>query len=195
MCTPLLHAEHHAQATRAPTPFAFTQSGHEAPLRVKPGQQVLEIPNPGLDLDDQERSVARTPGQDVNGAALAVVRERVLGLEFPAQPQQNAGRRLDKGRVSPVSNPVDLRGPPTQPHNRRQTHGSANRPQVTDGHAIDQPPLQSRDGLTAHPGPRSDVLLAQVAGESNLPNHPADLEVVAHAASIASATWWPLMCA
>ncbi len=77
--------QHHDRAhlRRSPPEALGRDTGDEPHLCVERAEQPFHGAQLRLDLHDQERSAGRVPGEDVDGAALAVMREAHLHVRLP----------------------------------------------------------------------------------------------------------------
>lgn len=105
----------------------------EAAFPIDAGQRGLEVKNPGLDLDHEERSRRRVPGQKVNGSALSVSAERELGQQIPARTVQDPGACIGQLGVSPIEQPIHLPTAPTRLEVELDAHRGRDRAQGVDG--------------------------------------------------------------
>jgi hypothetical protein len=56
------HHQDHSHEPRPPTPLSRRQPGQKAALSVKGDEQILQVPEPGLGLDDKQRAEGGLPG-------------------------------------------------------------------------------------------------------------------------------------
>lgn len=66
-----LHDQGDAHGLRPPAALAAKEFRNETALSIEGGQEVLQVPDAGLDLTDEERSAGGMPCQAVHGASFA----------------------------------------------------------------------------------------------------------------------------
>ena len=87
----------------------------EPTLPVGRADQLVDVGDVRLELDDEQRTSARMPGEDVDDAALAVDRERDLGRGDPCrQVAESPGDGLVQSRVTGVEQPIEVAGAPSR---------------------------------------------------------------------------------
>ena len=95
-----------------PPPAAWDNYRYDPRLHVQRPHRVLEIHQLSLDLDDQQRSAIRPPGEDVDGATLAEMVERVLDARVPAGADEPLDDSILQSGVPPVEQTGQLRTSP-----------------------------------------------------------------------------------
>lgn len=146
-----------------PAPLRREEPGGEAHLAVVRGEQVLEVGDPGLDLDDDQGAVRLVPAHDVDAAPLAGVAERVLDQDLPARRPQTAHDLLDEPRVRRVEEPVELRTAPARRERQRRVERSPDVPQRPERDASESSTLDLGDALPGDAGDPPDIRLAETA--------------------------------
>jgi hypothetical protein len=150
----------------APAPFAKDEGGHDAPLPIDAGMNILDIWESGLDFIDRERALRGSPTQEIDRPAFAEVVERVFDNGFPARRSVTAYRLLDERRVAGIQElgaicwreawvdiGSDAQGGP-QTANRRE------------GESLELPPFDKRHDIVAHAGAPGDVRLPETVADS-----------------------------
>lgn len=143
------------------------------------GHQSLRIHQLGLELDDEKASRLRVPGQDVDHASLAVVRERDLGQPTPAI--QLVEKRADRGvevDMRSVDQTVDLRASVVEPRVQACAERSGHGAHRVEWVAAGQPVLDPSHDLALDACAPSDIRLAQVPADADDPERVADAHVV-----------------
>ena len=127
-----------------------------------------------LDLDHQYGGRRGMPGEDIDGATIRVDRERDLGPDGPAGPLQHRDRPTHQGSVAFVEQPIDVAAPPTQRDSQVSAELLGDRFEHAESRAINQPALDHRHEVLAHPGGCSEVLLAEALSDPQRANAPAE---------------------
>ena len=168
---------------RLPAAFLGDLAG-EPPLPVERSHQLVDVGDVRLQLDDQERSPARMPGDDVDDAPLAVDRERDFRRELPGRQRvpEPGGDRVMERRVAGVEqrsrSPARHRGEEVDSNIERGRDGSHG----AKRQGVEVTSFEARDRGIGNAGPRRQVPLTPAATVADRPDRRAETSIV-HLAS------------
>lgn len=123
--------------------------------------QVVDIDDVRLEFDDQQRSLARVPGEDVDYAAFAVDRVRDFWREDPvrndlAEPARN---ELMQVRMPPIQETVQVPGSPTGNQVNPDVELAGDILDGRDRQRANMPTLDPADRRLGHARSRTELLL------------------------------------
>jgi hypothetical protein len=132
------------------------------------------------------------PSNDVDGAALAKMVERILEKYLPGSANKDAADMLPNSGMTLVQQPVEGAASPASLELEPYSDRTADRPKVIDGHRSQSPTFGSRDPGLTNAGSGCDVRLAHSCLNSDCAEDRANLQVVQrrivpHAPSLAVA--------
>ncbi len=91
---------------------------------------LLDTGERGLDLDDEQRADTLVPGEEIDGAALAVDRIRHFEPDLPAEASKQRDDRSNQSCVTLVNEPVEMTSAPVQLNGELGIERSGDSPQV-----------------------------------------------------------------
>ncbi len=151
---------------RVPAWIVGQQLRHDPRLRVHRSQHGLDTIQLRLDLDQEERSCACVPGQDIHRSAVAIAIERVLDDNLPtlAEPGHDC---LHEPGVSGVQEPIELGSFPSENHADGDPQWGGDLLDRAQGRVVGLAAFEQRDGLLSHRSQRGELYLRQSATAPN----------------------------
>jgi len=170
--------EEAAHRRRIPAFLPGENVGQDANLALERTDGCLDIPDPGLDFDDEQRASRRVPGNDICRPTLAEVVEGDLDTRNPAKFVEPADYVFDQRRVTAIDQSVKLAGSPPGVDRYRDVQGRADRAQSVEGDMLELSEFHTGDQGLAHGSCRCQIVLPPTATDPNLAHHPADSSVI-----------------
>jgi hypothetical protein len=167
----LAHDQDQTEFVGPPFPLGGDQLGYQAGLPVEHGQHLLKIVHLGLDLDDQQRSPLGLPTQNIDGADLAKVAERVLHGRSPAQSCKDTNDGIDQFRVPAIQKSREFATPPSRCERKPDFERGTNASNGVEPQAPEIAALHVRHCPLTDAGLASDVDLAQPSSMTDSTDH------------------------
>jgi len=140
--------------------------GTEPVLAMERAENLPDIDDLGLQLDEQERSHALVPGDDVDNAAVAVVRERDLRPKRPPrQTAEPAAHVFRECRMPGAHEPIELRVPGSRQQLGADLQRGGNPTDDRHHNVVERASLDPRDRPAGNAGGVGEVKLAPAAAD------------------------------
>jgi hypothetical protein len=133
---------------RIPAKLHAYDVGDESHLPGKGKQHRLQVREPRLDFDDQERPRGGVPGQDVDGTPITEYVESKFELEAPTGPPKDADDEIDQGGMGCIDEAIAQASSKPDIKEQNASERRDDPIQRTDGHACQLASFDARvDGL------------------------------------------------
>ena len=154
----------------------------QAPNRVVDGRQLR------LDLDHEGDAAGRLQPKNVDRSTLAILGERDLDVDIPAQANELICHMADEGRVTFIEQPVDLSAAPRNQGVEAGVDRGERAPEDSDRKRREVSSLDQGNGLLRETGSGGEFPLAESAPTTERAKQPSDTHVV-HASMVLKVTY------
>ena len=130
-------------------------------LPIERPDEFVDVRDVGLELDDQQRSVAGVPGDDVDHAALRVDREGDFGGELPLRqrfPEPGSDRVVQRG-VPSIEESIEVASPPSSKEVDPNIECVGDDPHGPERQGVEMAALDTGHGRVRNAGTRREITL------------------------------------
>ena len=159
-----------AHGLRLPAVVARKAPGDPSP-NIHRGHERIDVDDPCLELDDEQRPSRGMPGEDVDDASFAIAGERDLREGQPsADGSEPLSSRLVHARVPAIQESVELVAAPEELPIEPSTKRARDLSDLAERHAVQAASFDRHDHASWDAGELSEVNLAKAAAETESPN-------------------------
>jgi hypothetical protein len=143
------------------------------------GEDLARVDHIGLVFALEQGAMARVPRHGIDDAALAVVREGMLGPDFPARSgSEPPDDRLRQGRMARVHHSIEVGASRTRKELQADLEHAAHGTERPELHRLEVAPFQSRDHRCRDLRSVGEVFLTPAAADARCSDCRADPQIV-----------------
>jgi hypothetical protein len=174
-----------------PAELLHSDAASQPGLFVVLPQRLLHRDEVCLDLDDEERSSAFMPSEQVDRSTFTVDRIRDLGPDIPAACPKKLSRLADQRRVVLIEHSIEVAASPAKLDEELRVEREGDAPNLVQGDEVQPPSLDQRDDILRDPGTTPEFRLGPASSMPQRSEASADPDL--HVARMASTACFPII--